>query len=329
MLDMKRREFITLIGGVAVAWPLAAHAQQQTLPVIGFMSGRSADAGSVVAAAFRQGLQGTGYVADRNVAIEYRWADNQVDRLPAIAAELVGRPVSVIAVFGTVPARTAKAASTTIPIVFMTADDPVAVGLVASLNRPGENVTGVSFVSATLGTKRLEMLRALAPKTDLIAVLLDPNSSESQNQSRDVQEAARALGQRIVVLNAGTASEIDTVFTALVQQRVGALLVSGSPTFGSRHKQLVALATRHTLPTMYATREYTTAGGLISYGASILDAYHQAAIYVGRILKGDRPSDLPVLQPTKFELVINLKTARALGLEIPDKLLALADEVIE
>jgi putative ABC transport system substrate-binding protein len=326
---VKRREFIALVGGAGMAWSLGARAQQQTLPVIGFMSGRSADAGSVVAAAFRQGLQETGYVADRNVAIEYRWADNQVDRLPAIAAELVGRPVSVIAVFGTVPARTAKAASTTIPIVFMTADDPVAVGLVASLNRPGENVTGVSFVSATLGTKRLEMLRALAPKTDLIAVLLDPNSSESQNQSRDVQEAARALGQRLVVLNAGTASEIDTVFTALVQQRVGALLVSGSPTFGSRHKQLVALATRHTLPTMYATREYTTAGGLISYGASILDAYRQAAIYVGRILKGDRPSDLPVLQPTKFELVINLKTAKALGLEVPDKLLALADEVIE
>jgi putative tryptophan/tyrosine transport system substrate-binding protein len=326
---VKRREFIALVGGAGMAWSLSARAQQQTLPVIGFMSGRSADAGSVVAAAFRQGLQETGYVADRNVAIEYRWADNQVDRLPAIAAELVGRPVSVIAVFGTVPARTAKAASTTIPIVFMTADDPVAVGLVASLNRPGENVTGVSFVSATLGTKRLEMLRALAPKTDLIAVLLDPNSSESQNQSRDVQEAARALGQRLVVLNAGTASEIDTVFTALVQQRVGALLVSGSPTFGSRHKQLVALATRHTLPTMYATREYTTAGGLISYGASILDAYRQAAIYVGRILKGDRPSDLPVLQPTKFELVINLKTAKALGLEVPDKLLALADEVIE
>jgi putative ABC transport system substrate-binding protein len=326
---MKRRDFISILGGAAATLPLAARAQQQTLPVIGFMSGRSADAGSVVAAAFRQGLQETGYVADRNVAIEYRWADNQVDRLPAIAAELVGRPVSVIAVFGTVPTRTAKAATTIIPIVFMTADDPVAVGLVASLNRPGENVTGVSFVSATLGTKRLEMLRALAPKTDLIAVLLDPNSSESQNQSKDVQEAARALGQRLVVLNAGTASEIDTVFTALVQQRVGALLVSGSPTFGSRHKQLVALATRHTLPTMYATREYTTAGGLISYGASILDAYRQAAIYVGRILKGDRPSDLPVLQPTKFELVINVKTARALGLEVPDKLLALADEVIE
>ena len=326
---MKRREFITLIGGAAAAWPLAARAQQTALPVIGFMSGRSADAGSVVAAAFRQGLNEAGFVADRNVTIEYRWAADQLDRLPAIAAELVSRPVSVIAVFGTVPAKTAQAASTTIPIVFLTADDPVTVGLVANLNRPGGNVTGVSFVSATLGTKRLELLRALAPKTDVVAVLLDPHSTESQNQSRDVQEAAGALGVRVVVLNAGTASEIDTAFATLVQQRVGALLVSGSPTFGSLHKQLVALAARHALPTMYATREYSGAGGLISYGASILDSYRQAAIYVGRILKGDRPSDLPVLRPTKFELVINLKIAKTLSLDIPDKLLALADEVIE
>ena len=326
---MTRREFITLLGGAAAAWPLAAWAQQPPMPVIGFMSSRSADAGSVVAAAFRQGLHDAGYVADRNVAIEYRWAAGQVDRLPAMAAELVSRPVSVIAVFGTVPARAAQAASTTIPIVFMTADDPVTVGLVANLNRPGGNVTGVSFVSATLGTKRLELLRSLAPKADLIAVLLDPASTESQNQSRDVQEAGRALGQRVVVLNAGTAGEIDVAFMILVEQRVGALLVSGSPTFGSRHKQLVALAARHALPTMYATREYTAAGGLISYGASIFDAYRQAAIYVGRILKGDRPSDLPVLRPTKFELVINLKTARALGLDVPDRLLALADDVIE
>jgi len=326
---MKRREFITLIGGAAAAWPLAARAQQTALPVIGFMSGRSADAGSVVAAAFRQGLNEAGFVADRNVTIEYRWAADQLDRLPAIAAELVSRPVSVIAVFGTVPAKTAQVASTTIPIVFLTADDPVTVGLVANLNRPGGNVTGVSFVSATLGTKRLELLRALAPKTDVVAVLLDPHSTESQNQSRDVQEAAGALGVRVVVLNAGTASEIDTAFATLVQQRAGALLVSGSPTFGSLHKQLVALAARHALPTMYATREYSGAGGLISYGASILDSYRQAAIYVGRILKGDRPSDLPVLRPTKFELVINLKTAKTVGLDIPDKLLALADEVIE
>jgi putative ABC transport system substrate-binding protein len=326
---MRRREFITLLGGAAATWPQGARAQQAAMPVVGFMSGRSADAGSVVAAAFRQGLNEAGFVADRNVAIEYRWAADQLDRLPAIAAELVSRPVSIIAVFGTVPAKTVQAASTTIPIVFLTADDPVTVGLVANLNRPGGNVTGVSFVSATLGTKRLELLRALAPKSDVVAVLLDPHSTESQNQSRDVQEAAGALGVRVVVLNAGTASEIDSAFATLVQQRVGALLVSGSPTFGSRHKQLVALAARHALPTMYATREYSAAGGLISYGASILDSYRQAAIYVGRILKGDRPSDLPVLRPTKFELVINLKTAKALGLDIPDKLLALADEVIE
>jgi putative tryptophan/tyrosine transport system substrate-binding protein len=211
----------------------------------------------------------------------------------------------------------------------LTADDPVTVGIVASLNRPGGNVTGVTFVSAMLGAKRLELLRMLVPKTDVIAVLVDPKSTESQNQSRGVHEAARALGQEVVVLNAGTASEIATAFTTLVQQGVGALLVSGSPTFGSQRNQIVVLCARHSLPTLFSTREYSAAGGLISYGASISDSYRQAAIYVGRILKGDRPSDLPVLQPTKFELVINLKTAKALNLQIPDKLLALADEVIE
>jgi len=326
---MTRREFITLLGGAATAWPVAAGAQQAAMPVIGFMSIRSADDASDNPAAFRQGLNEAGYVVDRNVTIEYRWAANQVDRLRAFATELVRRPVSVIAVFGTVPAQTAKAASTTIPIVFLTADDPMMVGLVASLNRPSGNVTGVTFVSAMLGAKRLELLRALAPKTDVIAVLVDPNSTESQNQSRDIQEAARALGQPVVVLNASTASEIDAAFTNLVQQRVSALIVSGSPTFGNRRNQIAGLEARHALPTMHSTREYSKAGGLISYGASISDAYRQAAIYVGRILNGDRPSELPILQPTKFDLVINLKTAKVLGLQVPDKLLALADDVIE
>jgi len=326
---MTRREFITLLGGAATAWPVAAGAQQAAMPVIGFMSIRSADDASDNPAAFRQGLNEAGYVVDRNVTIEYRWAANQVDRLRAFATELVLRPVSVIAAFGTVPAQTAKAASTTIPIVFLTADDPMMVGLVASLNRPSGNVTGVTFVSAMLGAKRLELLRALAPKTDVIAVLVDPNSTESQNQSRDIQEAARALGQPVVVLNASTASEIDAAFTNLVQQRVSALIVSGSPTFGNRRNQIAGLEARQALPTMHSTREYSKAGGLISYGASISDAYRQAAIYVGRILNGDRPSELPILQPTKFDLVINLKTAKVLGLQVPDKLLALADDVIE
>ena len=319
---MTRREFITLLGGAATAWPVAAGAQQAAMPVIGFMSIRSADDASDNPAAFRQGLNESGYVVDRNVTIEYRWAANQVDRLRAFATELVLRPVSVIAAFGTVPAQTAKAASTTIPIVFLTADDPMMVGLVASLNRPSGNVTGVTFVSAMLGAKRLELLRALAPKTDVIAVLVDPNSTESQNQSS-------ALGQPVVVLNASTASEIDAAFTNLVQQRVSALIVSGSPTFGNRRNQIAGLEARQALPTMHSTREYSKAGGLISYGASISDAYRQAAIYVGRILNGDRPSELPILQPTKFDLVINLKTAKVLGLQVPDKLLALADDVIE
>jgi putative tryptophan/tyrosine transport system substrate-binding protein len=327
---MKRREFITLLGGAAAAWPLAARAQQAAMPVIGFLSIRTADdVSSDLLDAFRQGLNEAGYVPGRSVTIEYRWAANEVDRIPALATELVRRPVSVIAAFGTVSAQAAKRASSTIPIVFLTADDPVAVGLVASLNRPGGNLTGVSFISAMLGAKRLELLRALVPKTDLIAVLVDPKNAESQNQSRGVQEAARALGQQVVLFNAGSASEIDAAFASLMQRGASAILVSGSPFFGSRRDQFVALCARHSLPALHSTREYTAAGGLISYGASISDAYRQTALYVVRILKGDRPSDLPVVQPTRFELVINLKTAKALGLEVPDKLLALADEVIE
>jgi putative tryptophan/tyrosine transport system substrate-binding protein len=326
---MKRREFITLLGAAA-AWPLATRAQQPAIPVIGFLSIRTADdVSSDPVDAFRQGLNEAGYVPGRSVTIEYRWAAHEVDRVPALATELVRHPVSVITAFGTLSAQAAKRASSTIPIVFLTADDPVAVGLVDSLNRPGGNLTGVSFVSAMLGAKRLELLRALVPKTDLIAVLVDPKNAESQTQSRGVQEAARALGQQVVVFNAGSASEIDAAFASLMQRGASALLVSGSPIFGSRRDQIVALCARHSLPTLHSTREYSAAGGLISYGASISDAYRHVALYVARILKGDRPSDLPVVQPTKFELVINLKTAKTLGIEVPDKLLALADEVIE
>jgi len=326
---MNRRNFITVLSGAAATWPLAAGAQQPGTPVIGFVSIRSAeDVSSAPVNAFRQGLIEAGYVPGQNVAVEYRWAANQLDRLPTFATELVRRPVSVIAAMGTASAQAAKATSTTLPIVFLTADDPVKLGLVASLNRPGSNLTGVSFVSAMLGAKRLELLRTLVPKADLIAVLVDPNSAESQNQSRGAEEAARAVGQQVVFVNA-TPREIEGSFITVVQRGAGALLVSGSPSFGSQRHRIAALCAQHSLPALFSTSEYPAAGGLISYGASISDAYRQAAIYVGRILKGDRPSDLPVLQPTKFELVINLKTAKVLGLEVPDKLLALADEVIE
>jgi putative tryptophan/tyrosine transport system substrate-binding protein len=324
---VKRREFISLIGAATV-WPLAARAQQ-AMPVIGFLNARSATDTVGLAAAFRQALNEVGFVDGRNVAIEYRWASNQADQLPALAAELIGRPVTVIAAFSTVSALAAKAATTTIPIVFATGDDPIKVGLIASLARPGGNITGVTFVSAMIGTKRLQLLRGLAPTAELIGVLVDPNSPESVNQADDVANAARALGQQLAILNASIASEIDAAFVSLKQQRSGALLVSGSPSFTSRREQISGLAARHMVPVIYPSREYLGASGLMSYGASISDAYRQAGLYVGRILRGDKPADLPVLQPTKFNLVINLKAAKALGLELPPTLLALADEVIE
>ena len=326
---MKRREFITLVGGAAAARPLAARAQQSAMPMIGFLSPRTATDAVGLAAAFRQGLNEVGFVDGRNVAIEYRWAANQVDQLPALAAELVGRPATVIAAFSTVGALATKATTTTIPIVFMTGDDPVKVGIVASLARPGGNITGITFVSALLGTKRLQLLRALVPKSDLIVMLVDPNSPESVNQANDVVDAARALGHHLAVLHASTVGEIDLAFASMVQQRADALLLSGSPSFTSRRDQIVALAARYRVPTMYQFREFPTGGGLISYGANLTDTYRQTGIYVGRVLKGDKPADLPILQPTRFELVINLKTAKALGLELPPTLLALADEVIE
>ena len=325
---MKRREFITLLGGAA-AWPWSARAQQPAMPVIGFLNPRSATDTVGLTAAFRQALNEVGFVDGRNVAIECRWASNQVDQLPALAAELVGRPAAVIAAFSTVGALAAKRATKTIPIVFLTSDDPVKVGIVASLARPGGNITGVSFVSATLGTKRFQLLHVLAPMADLIAMLMDPNSPESVNQSEDVQDAARALGQKLVMLPASTPEAIDLAFASLMQQRAGALLVSGGPSFLTRREQLITLAARHKIPTIYPNREYPMAGGLISYGANISDSYRQAGLYVGRVLRGDKPADLPVMQPTRFELVLNLKTAKALGVDVPPMLLALADEVIE
>ena len=282
-----------------------------------------------LAAAFRQALNEVGFVDGRNVAIEYRWAANQVDQLPALASELVGRPATVIAAFSTTGALAAKAATTTVPIVFMTGDDPVKAGIVASLARPGGNITGITFVSASLGTKRLQLLRALVPKSDLIAMLVDPNSPESVNQANDVVDAARALGQQLAILHAGTVGDIDLAFASMVQQRADALLLSGSPSFTSWRDQIVALAARYKVPTMYQFREFPAAGGLISYGANLSDAYRQTGIYVARVLRGDKPGDLPVMQPTRFDLVINLKTAKPLGLELPPTLLALADEVIE
>jgi putative ABC transport system substrate-binding protein len=303
---------------------------RRAIAAAGFLSSRSGEDSTRAIAAFRQGLAEAGYAQGRNVTIEFRWADGQFDRLPALAAELVARPVDVLAAVGGNQApRAARAATSTIPIVFGIGEDPVKEGLVPSLNRPGANVTGATFFTALLGAKRLGLLRELVPKAEVIALLVNQNSSQGQGQAKDVQEAAQALGQRLVVLNGGTDADIDAAFASLAQRRVGALLVGADPSFDPRRDRLIALAAQHAVPAIYQFRDYALAGGLMSYGASISDLYQQVGIYVGRILKGDKPADLPVLLPTKFELVINLKTAKTLRLDIPDKLLALADEVIE
>jgi putative ABC transport system substrate-binding protein len=326
---MNRRSFITLLGGAA-AWPLAAHAQQPAIPVIGYLSTRSAESDVPMLAAFRRGLNETGYVVDKNVVIEFRFAGAQYDRLPVLAEDLARRQVSVIVTAGGERAAlAAKTATATIPIVFNAGEDPVRFGLVTSLNRPGGNVTGVTSLLGGLGSKQLGLLRELLPKADAIAMLVNPNDPWAPSETSNTQSAAHSVGQHLIVLNASTEHDIDAAFAMLVQQRAAALLVAASPLFVTRAEHLIGLSARHSLPTIYFRRELAASGGLMSYGSSTAEVYGQMGIYAGKILKGAKPADLPVLQPTKFELVINLKTAKALGLQIPDKLLARAEEVIE
>jgi putative tryptophan/tyrosine transport system substrate-binding protein len=327
---VKRREFITLLGGAAAVWPLAARAQQVgSLPSIGFISTRTNGDSAAVVAAFHQGLNEAGYSDRRNVTIEYRWAEEQYDRLPALAADLVRSKVSVIVSAGGDPAaQAAKAATATIPIVFVTGTDPVKAGLVGSFNRPSGNLTGVHVFLVGLGTKRLGLLHDLLPKAVQIAVPANPNLIAS-SELRDVQAAAGSLGLKLHVLRAGTESEIDNAFATMMRERADAVLVTADPFFTSRRDQIVALAARYAIPAIYELREYAAAGGLMSYGTSLTDGYRQVGVYTGKILKGAKPGDLPVLQPTKLDLVINLKTANTLGLAIPPGVLAIADEVIE
>jgi putative ABC transport system substrate-binding protein len=324
---MKRREFI--IGGVAAAWPVVARAQQSAMPVIGFLDPRSLDVVRERLRAFRQGLRETGYIEGENVTIVYRFAEDQVDRLPALAADLVRRQVAVITTSGDNVALMAKAATKTIPISFIVSQDPVTLGLVASVSRPGGNVTGINFVSGELLAKRLELLRELVPRAVRIAVLINPATATSETTLRDLEAAARAIGLQIQVVAAGTRQEIDAAFTTFGRERPDALFVSTETFFTTRRVQLVTLAMRHGIPTAFPNREAAEIGGLMSYGTNILDAWRQSGVYVGRILKGEKPADMPVVQANKFELVINHQTARALDLVVPQSLLVAADEVIE
>jgi ABC-type uncharacterized transport system substrate-binding protein len=324
-----RREFITLLGGAA-AWPLAARAQQAAMPVIGFLSSGSPDSDPSRLSAVRQGLKETGYIEGRNLTIEYRWAEGHYDRLPALAADLVHHRVAVIVGTGTTPAAfAARAATTTIPIVFIIGGDPVQYGFVASLNRPGGNMTGVSFLNRVIVAKQLEMLHETAPKATVIGFLVNTTNPYVESDTRDAQTAADTVGRKLLVVKAATESDFVTAFATLVQQRAGALLIAGDRFFNNKVDQLIALAARHAMPVLYPWREAAVADGLMSYGANIDDAFHQGGIYAGRILRGEKPADLPVQQAVKVDLVINLKTARALGLTVPLPLLALADEVIE
>lgn len=327
---MRRREIVSGLGAAA-AWPLVAGAQQSAIPVIGWLGARSPKESASVVAAFHKGLNETGYVEGRNVAVEYRWAELQYDRLPALATDLIGRHVSVIAATGGgASPLAAKAVTAALPIVFVAGDlDPVNSGLVSSLNRPGGNVTGVMLRLTVLGAKRLAFLRELVPNAVVIGVLVNPANPGAAAETKDLQDAARVLGIELGIVSASTEGALDTAFATFAQRRVGALLIGNDSFFISRREQIVARAAQHSIPTMYFVREFAAAGGLISYGTSNADAYRLVGVYVGRILKGEKPADLPIMQPTKFDLVINLKTAKALGLDMPAKLLALADEVIE
>jgi putative tryptophan/tyrosine transport system substrate-binding protein len=326
---MRRRDFIKVIAGSAASWPLITRAQQPAMPVVGFLNSASAVAYEHLAQKFRDGLSEVGYVDGRNISIEYRWAEGHYDRLPALAADLVRNQVAVIAAMGTPAGPVAKAATATIPIVFSIGIDPVKAGLVTSFDRPGGNATGVINFGVAAVTKQLELLHKMLPAAVIIAVLMNPNFPTAEEMTRELHEGARTLGLELHVLNASDQSEIDTAFATLAQMRVQGLLVAGDPDFTSRRDQLVALAARYAVPAIYPFREFPAVGGLMSYSSSLADAYHQVGIYTGRILKGEKPANLPVVQATRFELVINLKTAKSLGLTFPPGVLSIADEVIE
>jgi putative ABC transport system substrate-binding protein len=326
---MRRRDFIAGIGGAAVTWPLAARAQQSAMPVIGFLNGASPDGYKLKVAAFRRGLEEAGYIEGQNVAIEYRWAEGHYDRLTAMAADLVQRGVAVLAATSTPAALVAKAATKTIPIVFTTGGDPVELGLVASWSRPGGNVTGAAELSREVAPKRLELAHQLVPAATVIGLLMNPQNPSAETPTRDLQAAAVALGLQLKVLHASTEAEIDQAFATFRQTRAGVLIIGSDTYFASSAQQIGALSIRHAVPTIFQYREFAAAGGLAGYGGSIIDAYRLAGGYAGRILKGEKPADLPVQQSNNVELIINLKTAKALGITVPDKLLATADEVIE
>jgi putative tryptophan/tyrosine transport system substrate-binding protein len=327
---VKRREFITLLGGAAAAWPLAARGQQRAPAVVGLLGSVPFETRPEQVAAFHRGLQEAGYVEGHNVGIEYRSADNQVSRLPALARDLVSRSVTVIVTIGgDITARAAKGATATIPVVFVIGGDPVQLGLIATLNRPGGNVTGISFLVVLTIAKRLDLLTKMAPMANPIGVLVNPNNPSAESNPRDAQIAAETLGRKLVVVKAGTEDEIDTAFATLVREKVGAVLVDADPFFLARREQVLSWTETHAMPAIYSFREFAVGGGLMSYGTSLASAYHQAGVYAGRILNGEKPADVPVVQPTKFEFVINLTAAKMLRLDIPPSLLALADEVIE